>query len=326
MSLVGSILLGPVASGATALFGQHKQNRANLKLAEYQYSKDLEMWNKSNEYNSPVNQMSRLKSAGLNPNLVYGNGSVVGNTSSSLPQYQAPKMEYDTKINPLESLSAFLDIKAKKAQIDQIEQQTANLAQENYLKDFFRDDKKSKLGYEIGILMEKKLRESNLNELDFNSGEFGSDGVFDLNDSYMAKLRDATKSKLGYEIGILMEKKLRESNLNWLDFNRGEFGSDGVFDLNDSYMAKLRDLTLDNIMSSISNKNKDLVVKDKIMDKYSAEIRGMNIRNAISDIEKAYMENTGMKGMKDIIGALISAYATGGRNAYLFRKSSVKKK
>ena len=62
------------------------------------------------------------------------------------------------------------------------------------------------------------------------------------------------------------------------------------------------------------------------MDKYSAEIRGMNIRNAIADIEKAFMENTGMKGMKDIIGTLISAYATGGRNANLFRKTPVKKK
>ena len=261
-------------SSGSKLFGQYKQNQANMKLAEYQYSKNLDMWNRSNEYNSPVNQMERLKTAGLNPNLVYVNASVVGNTSSSLPQYQAPKMEYDTSINPLETLSAFLDIKAKKAQIDQIKQQTANLAQENFMKDFFRDDK---------------------------------------------------KSKLGYEIGILMEKKLRASNLNYLDFNRGEFGEDGVFDLNDSYMAKLRDLTLFNIMSSISNKNKDLVVKDKIMDKYSAEIRGMNIRNAIADIEKAFMENTGMKGMKDIIGTLISAYATGGRNANLFRKTPVKK-
>jgi len=40
----------------------------NKKLADYQYSKDLDMWNKGNLYNSPEEQMKRLKAAGLNPN------------------------------------------------------------------------------------------------------------------------------------------------------------------------------------------------------------------------------------------------------------------
>ena len=37
------------------------QNQENRKLAEYQYSKDLEMWNRANEYNTPANQMQRFK-------------------------------------------------------------------------------------------------------------------------------------------------------------------------------------------------------------------------------------------------------------------------
>lgn len=40
-------------------------------------------WNLANDYNHPVNQMERLKAAGLNPNLVYGSGSVTGNTTSA---------------------------------------------------------------------------------------------------------------------------------------------------------------------------------------------------------------------------------------------------
>ena len=33
-----------------------------------------QMWNKQNEYNLPVNQMARLRAAGLNPSLMYSNG------------------------------------------------------------------------------------------------------------------------------------------------------------------------------------------------------------------------------------------------------------
>lgn len=40
-------------------------------------------WNLANDYNHPIQQMERLKAAGLNPLLVYGSGSVSGNTASS---------------------------------------------------------------------------------------------------------------------------------------------------------------------------------------------------------------------------------------------------
>lgn len=43
----------------------------------------MKAWNLANDYNHPINQMERLKAAGLNPNLVYGSGSVAGNTSGA---------------------------------------------------------------------------------------------------------------------------------------------------------------------------------------------------------------------------------------------------
>lgn len=54
-----------------------------------------DMWNKQNEYNTPYAQMTRLKEAGLNPNLVYGNGSAVGNSTSmaSLPSQGTKRNE-----------------------------------------------------------------------------------------------------------------------------------------------------------------------------------------------------------------------------------------
>lgn len=100
-------LAGPLISGGVSLagsllsniFGSHSQDKTNenqMKLAEYQYSKALEMWNRNNEYNTPSAQRERMEAAGFNPNLVYGHGSVV-NTSSSYPQYSAPTLQAYTQ-------------------------------------------------------------------------------------------------------------------------------------------------------------------------------------------------------------------------------------
>ncbi|QXN74988.1 DNA pilot protein [Microvirus mar1] len=141
-SLIGGVssLLGGLFSSGSAREAQEAANRTNLQiaretnaanraLAEYAYSKDLEMWNRQNTYNSPLNQMQRLEAAGLNPNLVYGNG-VTGNTVGSIPRYQAPKMEApavkstgginfgDFGVNS--ALSTYLSL----AQIENVEQNT----------------------------------------------------------------------------------------------------------------------------------------------------------------------------------------------------------
>lgn len=63
--------------------------KQNKELADYQYSKELDMWNRQNEYNSPASQMARYQEAGLNPNLIYGQGS--SGNAVSLPHYQAPE-------------------------------------------------------------------------------------------------------------------------------------------------------------------------------------------------------------------------------------------
>lgn len=97
-SSIGSVTagaLGNLATGAlSGIFGASSvkaQNRAQMKLAEYQYSKQLEQWNRQNEYNSPKAQMQRYKDAGLNPNLIYSQGSN-GNATSS-PEFQAPNLQ-----------------------------------------------------------------------------------------------------------------------------------------------------------------------------------------------------------------------------------------
>lgn len=66
-----------------------ENNAAKRELAEYAYTKDLEQWNRENEYNTPESQMRRLAEAGLNPNLVYGSGAGQSVAAKS-PSYKAP--------------------------------------------------------------------------------------------------------------------------------------------------------------------------------------------------------------------------------------------
>lgn len=72
-----------VASIAGGLISSERQKRHNRKLAEYQNQANEELLEKQLEYNKPANQMLRYQEAGLNPNLVYGQGGP-GNQSAPL--------------------------------------------------------------------------------------------------------------------------------------------------------------------------------------------------------------------------------------------------
>lgn len=73
------------------LAGQSQYNTANMELAQYQYEKNLEMWHRQNEYNLPINQIARLRQAGLNPVLAMSNGQTQ-NVSAPPPQYNKPEL------------------------------------------------------------------------------------------------------------------------------------------------------------------------------------------------------------------------------------------
>lgn len=114
-----------------------EQLDANLKLADYQTERNLEFWNMQNEYNSPVQQMARFKKAGLNPALIYSQGSP-GN-ASEMVKYQAPtasKANYRTKGEFIRAnLKAYQDLRVSEAQVQQMELQNkmieANIAKTN---------------------------------------------------------------------------------------------------------------------------------------------------------------------------------------------------
>lgn len=142
-----------IAAGASILGGvigsrsQKKTNDKNMELAKYQnawqaqenekaYQRNLQMWNLQNEYNSPAQQMARLRSAGLNPNLVYGNG-VTGNSAGSTPQYQPADIKR-AELSPYrgwnqglsDAVSNFLAYRSNRAQVENMEAQNSLIRQQ----------------------------------------------------------------------------------------------------------------------------------------------------------------------------------------------------
>lgn len=89
--------------------GQSQQDDAN-RMA-------MQSWQLANDYNHPIQQMERLKAAGLNPNLVYGSGSVAGNTTSA-PSLVGGGVSTKTE-SAIRGLGQILSFAQGKANIDQ---------------------------------------------------------------------------------------------------------------------------------------------------------------------------------------------------------------
>lgn len=87
----------PAIMGAASLVGQWignaRQKRENRWLAKYQAQANDKYQTQQNEYNTPQSQMLRFQEAGLNPNLIYGQGNP-GNQSSPQQYPETKTVDY----------------------------------------------------------------------------------------------------------------------------------------------------------------------------------------------------------------------------------------
>lgn len=92
VSVVGSLVSGYMNNQSIK-----KTNQANVDMQndvnQQNVDNQWKMWNATNQYNSPLEQMKRYKAAGLNPNLIYGQSNTtqamnIGNSSAitQMPQ------------------------------------------------------------------------------------------------------------------------------------------------------------------------------------------------------------------------------------------------
>lgn len=135
-----AVLPGAISLGSQLLSGKQRRNQYgkqrahNLQMAKYEWQKNLEMWNRQNEYNHPMAQMARFEQAGLNPNLIYGQGTP-GN-AQQMPQFMAPQQPVDKQplINPMEGIMKVLEAQMKSAQTRQEREKAKQQAIDTWIK------------------------------------------------------------------------------------------------------------------------------------------------------------------------------------------------
>lgn len=141
--------IGTVASSIGSiggLFAQGNMNKKNRRWNEQMYAKQradaLADWNMQNEYNSPLAVMQRYKDAGLNPNLLYGEGtsspaSMVRSSSPGNYQGKAPDFASvgSVVIDALQAKALRANIQRTEAETSRIEESTRGGRFKNDLND-----------------------------------------------------------------------------------------------------------------------------------------------------------------------------------------------
>lgn len=116
-----------------------KQNTFNKQMADYAYSKEVDMYNKANEYNLPKNQMQRLEDAGLNKALMYQQGQP-GNAVSSMPKYQDVKGTFGLpKVNIPSQIDTYQNYALKKEQTNLLQEQIKSVQADTDIKILQKD-------------------------------------------------------------------------------------------------------------------------------------------------------------------------------------------
>lgn len=154
-----------VGSGLGAIGAKKRmklQAGYNMEMAKYAYSKDLEMWNRKNVYNSPMQQMARFKEAGLNPMLMYGKGTAGAGQATELPKHSIPQKpafsgleSISKRLSPTDELSKYMSLKSQQKQL---REQDLGIEEHQMRNDLFGSTMEwqlDKIFHEAGILDER---------------------------------------------------------------------------------------------------------------------------------------------------------------------------
>lgn len=126
-----SILGAGINAGSTASMNK-KTRKWNEQMYSRQRTDALSDWNMQNAYNTPEAQMQRLREAGLNPNLVYGNGADVtaGPTRSTEAKSWNPTPPQVDLSGVGSAFSQYYDATVKQAQVDNMAAQKTLIEQQ----------------------------------------------------------------------------------------------------------------------------------------------------------------------------------------------------
>jgi len=201
----GAQVLGAGLSLGTELATTARQRKWQLQDYDRQKTDQREFWDITNRYNSPQEQMNRLRQAGLNPHLVYGKGADVTAQALSGPTMEnAPKVNFRLDPNMIANARAMgqqlqyqkaqtdnvladtqnkvLDQDLKNAQINQTNVQTANIAQNTATSEF-------------QLQQSQELKDSVLQKAQLENESLKIKNVVQLGEYELAKIKSASDQK-----------------------------------------------------------------------------------------------------------------------------------
>lgn len=247
----GASLIG----GAIANQGAQNVNAANIRLSREQMAHNeklmdkqnefsLDMWNRTNEYNDPSQQVDRLIKAGLNP-LYYG---LDGSSANAFESAAANPYNLPTLMNSLEGFrnigSDMADIRVKQAQADNLIADTAKKNNENQTETQRRMNLQQDLE-ESKARIQEILSRTDLNESERKLAEQSLEWNERLNQANLeyiesnSKMNDAQRKRIEELLEgekLIQAKTIEEFSHRW-ELWRSQVEKDNA----------LRDLTLKDI-------------------------------------------------------------------------------
>lgn len=215
------LTVGLIAGGVSAITGvgnsiaQGKMNkraeRFNREMYAQQRQDSLSDWNMQNSYNDPSAQMQRLKQAGLNPNLVYGNGATTESATPrgatvSQPNFKAPQLNMDVgsvAMQAMQMKQIQSNIARTDAETASIQEKTASTQFENSLNNAIGLDTMWKRYTDISDQIAIKFQKENLEFEAWKLGSIGANGL--------TKNSPAVKAmRAGYEMA---EQQLKQAKI-----------------------------------------------------------------------------------------------------------------
>lgn len=224
MSIVGA---AAIAAGA-GLLGQGtnaymtgKMNKRAERFSKEMYAKQradaLSDWHMTNAYNDPAAQMERMRNAGLNPNLMYGQGTV-GNSpgeprgsSVTAAKFEAPQIELGSiAMQAMQTKQLQANIARTEAETERIRSQTYSSDFKNQLNDLIGIPE---MASRYRIASEKLQIENARQEAEFNAW---AAGAFDGRPTTDRNSPIALSHRAGFEIALdnLQRAKLTNSAIS----------------------------------------------------------------------------------------------------------------
>lgn len=124
------ITLAAISAGVglvSNIWGSETNNansKANVEAQKWENHQNrlfaMDMWNRTNDYNTPLMQMQRFRQAGLNPHLIYGQGNAGNAQMASTPMGKAP-VHSRTSPNLGDPAMSYVAMRRQQTEIDNLE-------------------------------------------------------------------------------------------------------------------------------------------------------------------------------------------------------------